>query len=58
MLEILRIWPILRAIPVFFCRGDICNGELVSNLISENQPDSVVNFAADKLDNQTRYMGL
>jgi dTDP-glucose 4,6-dehydratase len=30
-----------------FCKGDICNGELVSNLLSEHQPDAVVNFAAE-----------
>ena len=30
-----------------FCRGDICDGELVSTLFSEHQPDAVVNFAAE-----------
>ena len=30
-----------------FCKGDICDGELVSNLLSEHQPDAVVNFAAE-----------
>ena len=30
-----------------FCKGDICNGELVSNLLSKHQPDAVVNFAAE-----------
>ena len=32
---------------VCICKGDICDGELVSNLLSEHQPDSVVNFAAE-----------
>ena len=30
-----------------FCKGDICDGEMVSNLLSEHQPDAVVNFAAE-----------
>ena len=30
-----------------FCKGDICDGELVSNLLSEYQPDAIVNFAAE-----------
>jgi dTDP-glucose 4,6-dehydratase len=30
-----------------FCIGDICDGELVSNLLSKHQPDAIVNFAAE-----------
>jgi dTDP-glucose 4,6-dehydratase len=30
-----------------FCKGDICDGELVSNLLSKHQPDAIVNFAAE-----------
>lgn len=30
-----------------FCKGDICDGELVTSLLSEHQPDAVVNFAAE-----------
>ena len=30
-----------------FCKGDICNDELVSSLFSEHQPDAIVNFAAE-----------
>jgi dTDP-glucose 4,6-dehydratase len=30
-----------------FYNGDICDGELVSNLLTEYQPDAVVNFAAE-----------
>jgi dTDP-glucose 4,6-dehydratase len=30
-----------------FCKGDICDGDLVSNLLPEHQPDAVVNFAAE-----------
>ena len=30
-----------------FCKGDICDGGIVSNLLSKHQPDAVVNFAAE-----------
>jgi dTDP-glucose 4,6-dehydratase len=30
-----------------FIKGDICDGELVSILLSDHQPDAVVNFAAE-----------
>ena len=30
-----------------FCKGDICDGEIASNLLSEHHPDAVVNFAAE-----------
>lgn len=30
-----------------FFEGDICNGGLISDLLSEHQPDGVVNFAAE-----------
>ena len=30
-----------------FCKGDICDDELVSSLFSEHQPDAIVNFAAE-----------
>ena len=33
-----------------FCKGDICDGELVSSLLSEHQPNAVVNFAAESHD--------
>ncbi|MDG1325829.1 MAG: dTDP-glucose 4,6-dehydratase [Opitutales bacterium] len=30
-----------------FCKGNICDAELVSNLLFEHQPEAVVNFAAE-----------
>ena len=30
-----------------FCKGDICDTDLISSLLREHQPDAVVNFAAE-----------
>ncbi len=30
-----------------FCKGDICDADLISRLFSEHQPDAVINFAAE-----------
>jgi dTDP-glucose 4,6-dehydratase len=30
-----------------FCKGDICDADLISRLFSKHQPDAVINFAAE-----------
>jgi len=30
-----------------FCKGDICDADLISRLFSEHQPDAIINFAAE-----------